>query len=121
MEERICKNCKQKFIPHRYNQRFCGVACSIDWYKHGYYESHPVRKQPDGELPVIRDFYCRHCGTHVMVVDEDDHRTVFCTPQCEKKYWRQGYFSARRTSGNNLSGGMCLSNLKRREAFALRD
>ncbi|CAL7895690.1 hypothetical protein [Fusobacterium necrophorum] len=40
------------------------------------------------DVPIEREFYCRHCGTYVKIVDPKDKRTVYCSQKCEKQYWR---------------------------------
>ena len=35
------------------------------------------------------EFYCRFCGKKCVVdPNTGDHRTVFCSESCEKKYWK---------------------------------
>ena len=34
------------------------------------------------------DFECRYCGEQVHIADPSDKRTVYCSAQCEKQYWR---------------------------------
>ena len=55
------------------------------------------------------------------MVDYNDQRTVYCSQQCEKKYWRDrtrhSSNAANRGRGNTgMSGGMSLGSLIRREA-----
>ena len=38
------------------------------------------------EVPCPREFTCRRCGDHVLVDQEIDRRTVFCSPYCEREY-----------------------------------
>lgn len=68
----------------------------------------------------MREFECRECGKHVFVVEKSDKRSVYCSQQCEKKYWRDltRRNNDKRKHGGNLgmSGGMSLGSLIRREA-----
>lgn len=38
--------------------------------------------------PCPREFRCKHCGHAVRVEERTDRRTVFCSPQCEREYWK---------------------------------
>lgn len=40
------------------------------------------------ETPCPREFDCRRCGERVVVESRDDHRTVYCSPYCEREFWR---------------------------------
>ncbi len=40
-------------------------------------------------VPVKRHFNCRCCNKHIDIFDKSDKRVVFCSHQCEKKYWRE--------------------------------
>lgn len=110
---RICKECGKSFIARTYNQCFCCRHCNrVYWRKH-------QRNRGSGttDLHVIREFICKECGKQVWVNDKTDQRTVFCCQECEKQYWKHGYLQANKhvTSSNNLSAGMSLGSLIRRE------
>lgn len=52
-------------------------------YEWGYKNLHMKRK-------YVNEFWCRQCGEHVVADPMfGDMRTVFCSRQCEKKYWKK--------------------------------
>ena len=113
---RACENCGKVFQPTKRGQRFCSGKCNREWY-HWHGKEHPE----DDTKPIIREFECRTCGKDVKVVDYNDQRTVYCSQQCEKKYWRDrtrhSSNAANRGRGNTgMSGWMSLGSLIRREA-----
>lgn len=71
------------------------------------------------ERPILREFPCRMCGRTITVTDELDRREVFCSHECEKKYWRHEYTRRNETKNGResqgMSSGMSLRNLIRRE------
>lgn len=49
-----------------------------------------------------RTFECRYCGQIVSIAeDAKDKRTVFCSVDCEKKYWKHAYRYNYGPRGNN--------------------
>lgn len=52
------------------------------------------RKQPGrpahaaGQGAVLRFFTCARCGRVILVTDENDRRRKFCSPHCERMYWK---------------------------------
>ena len=36
-----------------------------------------------------RFFVCRNCGKPVVVTDSKDKRSVFCSKECERIYWKR--------------------------------
>lgn len=115
--EKYCKNCGKKLTGHQ--TTWCSVKCSRKWYK-----VHPkkyVDTAPSDDVGIIREFECKKCGKRVWVTEESDLRTVFCSRQCESNYWKKDYLKDTRhsKSGNNLSSGMSLESLIRREKWTL--
>lgn len=111
-----CENCGKVFQPRQRGQRFCGGKCRQEWY-HWHSKEHTE----DDAKPILREFECRTCGRKVRVIDCKDKRTVYCSQQCEKKYWRDvtrhSNNAAKRGRGNiGMSGGMSLGSLIKREA-----
>mgnify|MGYP002100320556 CR=1 FL=1 len=37
---------------------------------------------------ILRQFRCKKCHELVTVVNKHDRRTIFCSPRCEKLYWK---------------------------------
>ena len=113
-----CKNCGDEFTPRSPWQVFCTRSCMREFYhRRGNHHEDMV----DDAQPILRKFDCRTCGKHIGIIDQKDKRTVFCSQQCEKKWWRDithhGNAVRKRGNGNNgMSGGMSLASLIRREA-----
>lgn len=78
-----CKYCQKEFIAVAVNQKYCSKHCG---YK--YRTTHGI----ENEYPSIT-FACSKCGK-IVVTDGTPHdkRTRFCSPECEKKYWRHPPF-----------------------------
>ena len=114
-----CKNCGKQIYPKTANQIFCDSFCRKQYERKN--QTQIEHKEFSGSENIIREFICRQCGKHVLVVDEKDKRTVYCQQACEKKYWREVTKYGRHSrSGNNLSGGMSLQSLIRREREDLK-
>ena len=77
MEDNIaCPECGRIFVPSL-NQLYCSKKCSFRYYKkHG----------PVGYPSVT--FNCAKCGRVVATDGKKDRRSRFCSPECEKRYWR---------------------------------
>lgn len=71
----------------------------------------------------IHSFPCRCCGKTVEIFDTFDKRTVFCSVQCEKKYWRDATRHKDHGRGGNIgmSGAMSLDSLERYEKRSVDD
>lgn len=115
----ICPNCGRRFSVTKgmsHNRKFCSPLCTADFYHH-HGKKH--REYIPGD-EILREFNCRECGRRVRIVEKRDQRTVFCSQQCEKKYWREkmraGESSRSRGGNLGMSGGMSLGSLIRREA-----
>lgn len=54
------------------------------------------------ETPLPREFDCRRCDAHVAVTERGDRRTVFCSPYCEREFWRH---RSRYERGKRISRG----------------
>lgn len=119
MIEIHCKNCGKIVNKKTANQKFCDAFCRKQYERK--HQTQVEHKEFTGGEHIIREFVCRQCGKHVLVVDEKDKRTVYCQQACEKKYWREVTKNGRHSrSGNNLSGGMSLQSLIRREREDLK-
>lgn len=74
-----CKYCGKEFTALTHNAKYCSSSCG-DKYRY----RHDVQK----ENPSIT-FTCAWCGkTVVTEAGTKDMRTRFCSPECEKKWWR---------------------------------
>lgn len=111
LKQRKCFNpeCNKRFTPKNLRHMYCSKACQRSHYKH----SEKIRSTAG--IP-LRGFQCRKCGHRVLIFDEDDRRTDFCSRHCEKLYWKHKNSQKHITTNNGMSGGMSLESLKRREA-----
>lgn len=75
----ICPWCKRDFDDSNYplSRKFCSTECAAKAYKANVHVDFPVR-----------EFYCAHCGKHVITDGKNDRRRRFCCKECEKKYWK---------------------------------
>lgn len=76
---KTCPECGRTFAPTigATIQVFCSGRCQARYsVKHGPYNR-----------PSIT-FICAKCGRTVVTEGGRDARTRFCSPECEKKYWR---------------------------------
>ncbi len=114
-----CKNCGDLFKPKNSRQCFCCADCREEFYK----KKGNRHEEPAPGVPIIREFVCKNCGYHVRVADAADHRTVFCSQQCEKDYRKHGYLKRNSTKhirgSQGMSSGMSLGSLIRREKMDL--
>ena len=71
-----CRQCGCEFTPVL-NQIYCSEKCRV------------IQNRKKGELgyPSIT-FSCAKCGRVVVTEGKKDKRSRFCSPECEKKYWR---------------------------------
>lgn len=81
--EKICPVCGNPFRTKRDTQKYCSVSC-----RRYYCRRHPGDHAADPRYPVLREFDCKRCGTHVVVRLVTDRRTAFCCPHCERLYWK---------------------------------
>lgn len=116
---KTCKNCGKPFRTKTSRQCFCCADCREEFYK----KKGNRHEEPAPGVPIIREFVCKNCGYHVRVADAADHRTVFCSQQCEKDYWKHGYLKRNSTKhirgSQGMSSGMSLGSLIRREKMDL--
>lgn len=75
-----CLECGKEFDPLSVNQKYCCEACGRKYRRH-----HEV------EFPIV-EFYCAHCGKHVITDGKTDKRTRFCSAAYEKKYWKHPHY-----------------------------
>ena len=73
-----CLFCGDNFTPLSTTQKYCSSACGQK-----YRRRHNIAEA----WPSI-EFRCSKCGRKVVTEAGKDHRTRFCSAECEKKYWR---------------------------------
>lgn len=75
-----CEYCGAEFTPLTVNQRYCSGKC-------GYTYRRKHKDATRRHFPAVT-FNCSQCGRAVVTDGIRDRRTRFCSPECEKKYWR---------------------------------
>lgn len=88
---KICPVCHQSFEARRKNQIYCTFYCRKKHHKETYYSKNRVVEDIDNEEDtgvILRQFRCKKCHKLVTVVNKHDRRTIFCSPRCEKLYWK---------------------------------
>lgn len=73
-----CLMCGEPFTPLSVNQKYCSARCGARYRRH-----HDVSEA----WPSIT-FQCAKCGRLVRTEAGMDRRTRFCSPECERRYWR---------------------------------
>lgn len=73
-----CLYCGSSFTPGTVIQKYCSAACGQK-----YRRRHNISEA----WPSI-EFTCAKCGRTVVTEAGKDRWTRFCSPECEKKYWR---------------------------------
>lgn len=117
MLKRMVRQCRWcgKHFQGRENQVYCSQECR----KHAGKIGNPQHKDHPSGVTIIREFSCKQCGKTVLVWESSDKRTVFCSKACEVNYWKHGYLKdnskKHNRSGNNMTAGMSLGSLIRRE------
>lgn len=80
----VCPVCGREFTAVRITQKYCSTACRLWAYRH--------RPNVHASLPakgkILRTFRCLRCGEVVSVRSAADRRTKFCSPHCERLYWK---------------------------------
>lgn len=100
-----CVSCGKEFQAASPSQKYCSKECLV------YGSNHRLARPP-------YEFYCAHCGKHVVTAPYNDRRSRFCSRNCEKKYWRHP--ERHRLRGNlGMSGAMSLGRLIKRERRSL--
>ena len=84
--EAICPVCGKPFIADRISQKYCSAVCRRYAYRHRHEDETPPSQQAAGK--TLRTFRCLRCGKLVMVKHRADKRRKFCSPHCERLYWK---------------------------------
>lgn len=77
----ICPVCRKEFTSNYAFQIYCSSSCS------SFAQYHFTAEEKREFSRILPSFNCRCCG-RTVVPEKGDRRTVFCSKQCEKKYWR---------------------------------
>ena len=80
-----CPVCGKEFTAHRATERYCSVICRRYAYRHRD-EAPPSQRASSGK--TLRSFRCIRCGKQVVVTQGADKRRKFCSPHCERLYWK---------------------------------
>lgn len=80
----ICPVCGKEFTAGRRTQLYCSSHCRRYAYRHRILPS-PVQS---GAETILRTFRCLQCGTIVRIIQKSDKRVKFCSPHCERLYWK---------------------------------
>ncbi|NJE33583.1 hypothetical protein E0L13_00880 [Megasphaera sp. SW808] len=80
----VCPACGREFTARRVTQKYCSTACRLWAYRHrpNIHASLPTKGK------ILRTFRCLRCGEVVSVRSAADKRTKFCSPHCERLYWK---------------------------------
>ncbi len=63
--KKICKYCKEEYIPHRKTQKYCCIGCST-LALHNSYKKHEIKK-------------CEHCGNDFKA---NNNNKKYCNAEC---------------------------------------
>lgn len=88
---KICPVCHQSFEARRKDQAYCTYYCRKKHHKETYYSKNRIVEDINDEENtgvILRQFRCKKCHELVTVVNKHDRRTIFCSPRCEKLYWK---------------------------------
>lgn len=97
--EKICPVCHKTFETRSHYHIYCSVACRKQHHKAVYYDKDRPIPEPDLHKDVLRKFRCAKCKKLVVITTIKDRRRKFCSPHCEKLYWKH---SRKRTENMNL-------------------
>lgn len=85
--QKICPQCSNSFFTKNQHQIYCSKQCQRKYYKKIYY--HRVTKRNISNTnSILRQFYCAKCHKLIFIYDSKDKRYKFCSPHCEKLYWK---------------------------------
>lgn len=87
---KICPVCHQSFEARRKDQVYCTYYCRKKHHKETYYSKNRIVEDFNDEDThvILRQFRCKKCHELVTVVNKHDRRSIFCSPRCEKLYWK---------------------------------
>ena len=73
-------------MADRSTHRYCSAVCRRYAYRHRHEDETPPSQRAGGK--VLRSFRCIRCGKQVVVTQGADKRRKFCSPHCERLYWK---------------------------------
>lgn len=79
-----CQWCGKEFQKVTSWQRYCSDLCRVQANRHN---KRKEEKAPPDAM-ILRSFVCMHCDEMVNVTDPKDNRYRFCSPRCERLYWK---------------------------------
>ena len=82
--EAKCPVCGKVFTAHRVTEKYCSAVCRRYAYRHR--DEAPPAQRKTGTM--LRSFRCIRCGKWVVVTQGADKRRKFCSPHCERLYWK---------------------------------
>lgn len=77
----ICPICRKDFVSSVPFRIYCSRECYV------FARDHLSKEERLSFRRKLPKFNCRFCGKSV-VPGENDRRFVFCSRECEKKWWR---------------------------------
>ena len=101
--EAVCPVCGKEFMADRSTQRYCSAACRRYAYRHR--DEAPPAQRACGK--TVRSFRCLRCGTLVFVRNRADKRVKFCSPRCERLYWKHSETTACQAVPRTFSCKQC--------------
>ncbi len=86
--KKICPVCLNTFETIYTFQKYCCIHCRKIHYKKIYYNKPRIISNIEDNEPISKQFYCKKCHILVTVTNIKDRRKKFCSPHCEKLYWK---------------------------------
>ena len=86
--KKICPVCQKIFESNFSYQIYCCVHCRKVHYKKIYYNKPKRISNLKNNEPILRQFHCEKCRVLVTIKSIKDKRKKFCSPHCEKLYWK---------------------------------
>lgn len=86
--KKICPVCGESFETRGNYHLYCSAHCRKIHHKQVYYDKKRQQPQAKPGEKILRVFLCCKCHKMVTVTNPKDRRTKFCSPRCEKLYWK---------------------------------
>lgn len=86
--KKFCPVCKKIFESNFSYQIYCCVHCRKVHHKKVYYNKPKRISNIEDNEPILKQFYCKKCHVLVTITNIKDRRKKFCSPHCEKLYWK---------------------------------
>ena len=86
--KKICPVCLNTFETIYTFQKYCCVHCRKIHYKKIYYNKPRIISNIEDNEPISRLPPRKKCHILVTVTPTKDRRKIFCSPHCEKLYWK---------------------------------